>query len=59
MIPVKPTPQPWLQIFYNSLLWLSSLVEMTEQEQSDAGIYLDNQDFSNSFSQDTHNEKYE
>lgn len=29
-----------LQIFYGILQWLTSLIQLTEEEQDDAGIYL-------------------
>ena len=32
-----------LQIFHGFLNWLASLIWLTEEEQKDAGIYLDDQ----------------
>jgi hypothetical protein len=32
-----------VQIFDNILNWLAGLIQLTEEEQKDAGIYVDNQ----------------
>ena len=32
-----------LRIFTDTLHWLANLVQLTEEEQEDAGIYLDGQ----------------
>lgn len=32
-----------LQIFNSLLHWLAGLIQLTEEEQKDAGIYLDDQ----------------
>jgi hypothetical protein len=33
-----------LQIFDSILKWLAGLIQLTEEEQKDAGIYVDDQD---------------
>jgi len=34
-----------LHIFNSILHWLAGLIELTEEEQKDAGVYLDDQRF--------------
>jgi len=34
-----------LQVFDGILNWLAGLIQLTEEEQKDAGIYLDDQRF--------------